>query len=89
MLLQILKADRDRVVELLRSCGALDGLTHSGHLLGQADSLLCGIDAWALSFGAEAFPICQGLGKSGVVSDPDREVYGTVLKELSAASAVG
>ena len=80
-------ADRDRVVELLRACGALDGLLHSEHLLGQADNLLCGIDAWALSFGAEAFPVCQGLGKSGVVSGPDREVYRIVLKELSAASA--
>ena len=80
--------DRDRVVGLLRSCGALDGLAHSGHLLGQADNLLYGIDAWTLSFGAGAFPVCQGLGKSGMVA-PDREVYRTVLKELSAASAVG
>ena len=81
--------DRDRIVGLLRSCGALDGLVHSGHLLGQADNLLCGIDAWALSFGTEAFPVCRGLGKSGVISAPDREVYRTVLAELSAPSAVG
>lgn len=82
-------ADRDRVVGLLRSCGALDGLVHSGRLLGQVDNLLCGIDAWALSFGAEAFPVCRGIGKSGEISAPDREVYRTVLKELSAPSAVG
>ena len=82
-------ADRDRVVGLLRSCGALDGLAHSGHLLGQADNLLCGIDAWSLSFGAESFPVCQGLGKSGMAPAPDREVYRTVLAELSAPSAVG
>ena len=79
--------DRDRIVGLLRSCGALDGLVHSGHLLGQADNLLCGIDAWALSFGTEAFPVCRGLGKSGVISAPDREVYRTALAELSAPSA--
>lgn len=79
-------ADRDRVVELLRSSGALDGLNHSGHLLGQVDSLLCGIDAWTLSFDPAAFPVCRGLGKSGAES-PDREIYREVLKELSAASA--
>ena len=74
------------VVELLRSSGALDGLNHSGHLLGQVDSLLCGIDAWTLSFDPAAFPVCRGLGKSGAES-PDREIYREVLKELSAASA--
>ena len=80
-------ADRDRVVGLLRSCGALDGLNHSGHLLGQPDSLICGIDAWALSFGAGAFPVCRGLGKSGLEPVPDREVCRLALRELSAASA--
>ena len=80
-------ADRDRVVGLLRSCGALDGLVHSGHLLGQDDNLLCGIDAWTLAFGIEAFPVCRGLGKSGVISAPDREVYRMVLRGLSAPSA--
>ena len=80
-------ADRDRVVGLLRSCGALDGLNHSGHLLGQADNLLCGIDAWMLTFGGEEFPVCGGIGKSGTESGPDREVYRQVLKELPTASA--
>ena len=79
-------ADRDRVVELLRSCGALDGLNHSGHLLGQVDSLLRGIDAWTLSFDSAAFPICRGIGKPGT-EPPDREIYREVLAELAAASA--
>ena len=80
-------ADCDRVVGFLRSCGALDGLNHSSHLVGQADNLLCGIDAWALTFGDEAFQVCCGIGKSGTESGPDREVYRQVLKELPATSA--
>ena len=80
-------ADRDRVVGALRSCGALDGLNHSSHLVGQADNLLCGIDAWTLTFGGESFPVCSGIGKSGTESGPDREIYRQVLKELPAASA--
>ena len=80
-------ADRDRAVGLLRSCGALDGLGHSGHLIGQSDGLLCGIDAWTLSAGRDAFPVCRGLGKSGMEPSPDREVYKQVLKELSSAMA--
>ncbi|MBQ0032945.1 MAG: iron-containing alcohol dehydrogenase [bacterium] len=84
----LLKAkDRDRVVGLLRSCGALDGLLHSGHLVGQADSLLCGIDAWMLTFGDAAFPVCVGIGKLGADATPDREIYRQVLKDLPAASA--
>ena len=77
--------DRDRVVGLLCSCGALDGLNHSGHLMGQTDNLICGIDAWELSAGGDVFPVCLGLGKSGTESCPDREVYRQVLKELPTA----
>ena len=80
-------ADRDRAVGVLRLCGALDGLNHSSHLVGQTDNLLCGIDAWMLTFGGEAFPVCGGIGKSGTESGPDREIYRKVLKELPAASA--
>ena len=42
-----------------------------------------------LSFGAAAFPVCLGLGKSGTEALPDREVFRMVLKELSASSAAG
>ena len=82
-------ADRDRVVRLLGSCGALDGLTHSGHLLNQTENLLCGLDAWALSSGGPAIAIPRGVGKVGEEPAPDREAYGTVLKNLSAAPAAG
>ena len=82
-------ADRDRVVTLLSSCGALDGLTHSGHLLNQQENLLCGLDAWALSSGGPAIEIPRGIGKSGGESAPDRGAYGAVLKKLAAAPTVG
>ena len=80
-------ADRDRVLSLLGSCGALDGLTHSGHIMNQPENLLCGLDAWALSSGGPEIAIPRGIGKVGEESAPDRGVYGAVLKNLSAAPA--
>ena len=73
--------DAQSVVELLRTCGALDGLNHSGHLLGQADSLLCGLDAWALSTGKTALAVPRAIGKT-VEEEPDREVLKAVLKKI-------
>ena len=78
-------ADRDRVVTLLGSCGALDGLAHSGHLLNQTENLLCGLDAWTLSSGGPVIAIPRGIGKVGEEPAPDRGAYGVVLKKLSSA----
>ena len=75
-------ADRNKVVELLRTCGALDGLGHSVHLLGQADNLLAGLDAWALSAGGPSRKACGGLGKQVEEQEVDREAMRRVLKEL-------
>ena len=80
-------ADRDRVVALLGSCGALDGLAHTRGHLSKAEDLLSGLDAWALSSGVSAIAIPHGIGKIGEEPDPDREVYGAVLKKLSAPPA--
>ena len=80
-------ADRDRVLSLLGSCGALDGLAHSGHILNQPENLLCGLDAWVLSSGGPEIAIPRGIGKAGEEAAPDRGVYGVVLKNLSAAPA--
>ena len=82
-------ADRDRIVELLKSNGALDGLNHSGHLLGQPENLLFGLDAWALSAGSPAIVLPRGIGKSGEDPEPDREAYAKVLKDLQGSPAVG
>ena len=78
------EADRDKVVELLRTCGALDGLVHSSHLVGQADNLLAGLDAWALSVGGSVRTVCGGIGKLVEEQEPDREAMRKILKELVA-----
>ena len=80
--------DRDKVVGLLDACGALDGLSHSGHLFSQADSLLCGLDAWALAAGSAALPVCAGIGKLSEDPEPDRDVFRSVIgKLISSPSA--
>ena len=79
-------ADGERVVGFLRECGSLDGLTHSGHLLGQTESLLFGLDAWALSTGSRALTVPCAIGKSVEEPEPDRGVFERALKGLSATS---
>lgn len=75
-------ADRAKVAELLNACGALDGLLHSSHLLGQTDNLLRGLDAWALASGEPSVVVPTGLGKSKPDEAPDRELYARVMKAL-------
>ena len=79
--------DRDGVVRMLGECGALDGLNHSSHLLGQADNLLFGLDAWALSSGSPALVVPAGIGKSKEVAEPDRGIYRKVFKDIVSAPA--
>lgn len=69
----------------LSKMGALDGLSHSHHLMGQIDSILCGLDAWALSSGDCAISLPKGLGKSTKEKAPDRELYRKVLAEFEQA----
>ena len=72
-----------RVSGLLRSCGALDGLVHSQHLLQQPDSLLRGLDAWHLT-SPEGVPALTALGKSEPCAAPDREAYRAAMKKALA-----
>ena len=79
----LLKAEiRDKVVDVLRICGALDGLNHSGHLLSKPDDLLRGLDAWFLSSGRKEISLVTALGKSVEEPAPDREIYKKVLKGI-------
>ena len=82
-------ADGDRVIALLRACGALDGLVHSGHLLGQTANLMLGLDAWALSSGSPAIRVPSGLGKSVEEPEPDRKAFEDAFKGLSRATSSG
>ena len=79
--------DRDGIVDFLDTCGALDGLTHSRHLLNQADNLLCGLDAWRLASGSDAITVPAGIGKSAVEKVPDRDLYRKVLQDMLSSSA--
>ena len=74
--------DQDAVMDILRQCGALDGLSHSGHLINQADNLLFGLDAWMLSSENPSVVIPAGLGKSKADAEPDRQILREVLKKI-------
>ena len=79
---QLKAASRDEIVELLRACGALDGLQHSGHLLGQSESLLLGIDAWQLSAPVPGLAIPAAVGKTVLDESPDRALFAKAFSRL-------
>ena len=80
------ESDQELVCRALADCGALDGLAHNHHLLGQAESLLRGLDAWALSAGSEKIQLPGALGKSVEISTPDRVAYADVIKDFLSVS---
>ena len=71
--------DRETIVKLLSSVGALDGLNHAANLFSQADNVLFGLDAWALTTGSAALEIPCGIGKTKEDPAPDREAFRKVL----------
>ena len=80
-------ADRDVAVKVLQDCGALDGMTHSVHLLGQVDNLLLGLNAWSLSSDETGIVLPTALGKSKVEESLDRTVFAKVAKSLASGGA--
>jgi len=76
-------ADHDKLVEILHACGALDGMTHSAHLLSQPEKLLSGLEAWELSTGSKTVTTLSGLGKSKADVEPDREAYRRAIANLA------
>jgi len=79
--------DREKVIAALETCGALDGRGHSSHLLGRADDLLKGLDAWALCVGSSELAVLNGIGKTKIESEPDREAFRLAAKNFLRASA--
>lgn len=73
-------ADQETICGVLAECGALDGLSHSRHLLAQPDNVLLGLDAWRLSHGSEAIELPGGLGKLKVEETPDREAMRVIIR---------
>ncbi len=78
--------DQELVCRALADCGALDGLSHSHYLISNHESLMKGIDAWALVHGSEAIPLPGALGKSVEEGSPDRAAYAEVLADLLSVS---
>ena len=78
--------DQELVCRALADCGALDGLAHSHYLLEQTESLLKGLDAWALSTGSESVPLPGALGKSVEIPSPDRAAYAEVIADFLSVS---
>ena len=76
------EAAKEAICGPLAACGALDGLAHSRYLMGQADSVLMGLDAWKLTTGSFEIALPAGLGKSVVEAEPDRALYQEVMKEF-------
>ena len=66
----------------LADCGALDGLPHSNHLLSRTDSILLGLDAWALSNPGMGIEVPAGPGKKKTEENPDRDVFEKVIREF-------
>ncbi len=79
--------DYEKVFKALDVCGALDGRAHSGHILSQADNLLLGLDAWALSEENAEWIVLAGIGKTKRETQIDRDVFRLVIKKLLPASA--
>ncbi len=80
------ESDQEFICRALVDCGALDGLSHSHHLLSQPEIVLQGLDSWRLSTGTASVTLPAGIGKSALEASPDREIYSSVMKELLAAS---
>ena len=75
-------ADRDRIINLLGEAGVLDGIRHSVQHLAQTDSLLQGLDEWALGFADDPIALPTAIGKCELEEDPDRAVFEKVLKNM-------
>ena len=78
---------QETICRALADCGALDGLSHSYHLLNKPENILVGLHAWRLSHGSESIIIPCGIGKAAVEPAPDRDAYRKVLKEFLAVSS--
>ena len=79
-------SDQGTICGVLAECGALDGLSHSRHLLSQPDNVLLGLDAWRLSHGSDSIEIPAGIGRLKVEENPDREVLRRIITEFKEES---
>lgn len=80
------EADQELVCKTLADCGALDGLSHSQHLLSQTEGILRGLEDWRLATGTEHVVMPAGVGKSTVEEALDRDAFVKVAKAFLAVS---
>lgn len=71
--------DRALVLDLLRTGGALDGLTHSQHLVNQAEGVLAGLDSWFRGHPDWVRELPSAPGRVKVEDRPNRDIYTAVL----------
>lgn len=79
-------SDRDAIRSMFADCGALDGLSHSHHLLSQVETLLEGLDAWLRTEGGGAVELLAAPGKRIVEKAPDRALYEATIKDFLSES---
>ena len=80
----LLDADSGNYVRVaLAQIGALDGMTHSQHILRETEHVICGLYAWELATGSRAIHLPAGLGKLTVDENPDVALYQEVLKDFA------
>ena len=80
------EADQELICKTLADCGALDGLSHSQHLLSQTEGILRGLEDWRLATGTEHVVMPAGVGKSTVEEALDRDAFVKVAKAFLAVS---
>ena len=80
------EADQELICKTLADCGALDGLSHSQHLLSQTEGILRGLEDWRLATGTEHVVMPAGVGKSTVEEALDRDAFAKVAKAFLAVS---
>lgn len=77
---------RDAVKAMFADCGALDGLSHSHHLLSQPDIVVAGIDTWMRAEGTDGLELPAGFGRRVVEAEPDKALYEETLKDFLSES---
>ncbi len=80
----ILKASEwEGVPQLFKTCGSMQGLSHSIRLFLKPSNVLMGLDAWQLATGNMARQLPKAIGKAVVEEEPDRETYEKVISHLA------
>lgn len=70
------------IQEAIRECDMMDSFARSQHILCKTESLLFGLDAWALIAGSPEVPVLTGIGKSNAAAELNKGAYENALKAL-------